>query len=220
MPQEIGVDDAKLGLGGGKIEVLLPKAFEEGADVSDVSRGVGVEDDDVVEVGGDAFEVFDDLVDYLDEPPGRGVATLRHDEPLKRREGVQKVARLECRDGCNIAVLRCQPGYSCAEGSMSRCGPGTYRNTSYDAISSCVECPKGTYRVQERGLGVEDCALCPVNTYQNTTGATAETDCIRCPDGLFAELEGTAECSCMTEDSCSSEWQNYQRDSMPYVGRQ
>ena len=91
MPQEIGVDDAKLGLDGGKIEVLLPKAFEEGAGVSDVSRGVGVEDDDVVEVGGDAFEVFDDLVDYLDEPPGRGVATLRHDEPLKRREGVQKV---------------------------------------------------------------------------------------------------------------------------------
>lgn len=74
--------------------------------------------------------------------------------------------------------------------------------------------------MQEKGRGVEDCALCPVNTYQNTTGATAETDCIRCPDGLFAELEGTAECSCMTEDSCSFEWQNYQRDSMPYVGRQ
>lgn len=83
-----------------------------------------------------------------------------------------------------------------------------------------LQCPKGTYREQEKGRGVEDCAPCPVNTYQNTTGATAETDCIRCPDGFFAELEGTAECTCMTEDSCSSEWQNYQRDSMPYVGRQ
>ena len=61
-------------------------------------------------------------------------------------------ARLECRDGCNIAVLRCQPGYSCAEGSMSRCGPGTYRNTSYDAISSCVEVSGESSWVFESGL--------------------------------------------------------------------
>ncbi|CAM9368201.1 unnamed protein product [Scytosiphon promiscuus] len=128
-------------------------------------------------------------------------------------------ARLECRDGCNIAVLRCQPGHSCAHGIMSPCTPGTYRNISYDAITSCMECPEGTYRVEELGRGVDDCALCPVNTYQNTTGATASTDCVRCPDGYYAEEEGTAECICMTEDSCLPEWQNYQRDSMPHIGR-
>lgn len=48
-------------------------------------------------------------------------------------------ARLECRDGCNIAVLRCEPGYSCAGGIMSVCTPGTYRNTSYDMIDTCLE---------------------------------------------------------------------------------
>ena len=54
MPQEIGVGGTKLGLGGEKFEVVLPKAFEEGEDVGDVSRGVGVEDDDIVEVASDA----------------------------------------------------------------------------------------------------------------------------------------------------------------------
>ena len=48
---------------------------------------VGVEHDDVVKVGGDAFEVFDDLVDDLDEPPGRGTAALRHDEPFEKPRG-------------------------------------------------------------------------------------------------------------------------------------
>ena len=48
---------------------------------------VGVEHDDVVKVGGDAFEVFDDLVDDLDEPPGRGIAALRHDEPFEKSGG-------------------------------------------------------------------------------------------------------------------------------------
>ena len=78
----MGVGGAKLGLDGGKFEVVLPEAFEEGADVSDMGRGVGVEDDDVVEVGADAVEFFDDLVGDLDKPPGRGVAALGPDEPL------------------------------------------------------------------------------------------------------------------------------------------
>ena len=37
--------------------------------ISDVKGGVGIEDDHVVEVGSDAVEAFDDLVDDLDEPP-------------------------------------------------------------------------------------------------------------------------------------------------------
>ena len=48
---------------------------------------VGVEHDDVVKVGGDAFEVFDDLVDDLDEPPGQGTAALRRDEPFEKPGG-------------------------------------------------------------------------------------------------------------------------------------
>ena len=66
---------------------MTPKAFEQRADVSDVSRGVGVEDDDVVEVGGDAIQVLDDFVDDLDEPPGRGVAASRHEEAPEESRG-------------------------------------------------------------------------------------------------------------------------------------
>ena len=87
MSQEVGVGGATLGLGRGKFEVVLPEAFEEGADVIDMNRRVGVEDDDVVEVGGDAIEVCEDLVDDLDKPPRRGVAALGHDEPLEESGG-------------------------------------------------------------------------------------------------------------------------------------
>ena len=44
---------------------------------------VGVEHDDVIKLGGDAFKVFDGLLDDFDEPPGRGNAALRHDEPFE-----------------------------------------------------------------------------------------------------------------------------------------
>ena len=85
--QEVGVGGAKLGFGGGKLEVVLLKAFDEGADVDDVDRGVGVVNYDVVEVGCHAVEVLDALVDALDEPAGHGTDTLRHDEPFQESVG-------------------------------------------------------------------------------------------------------------------------------------
>ena len=48
---------------------------------------VGVAHDDVVKVGGDAFNLFDDLIVYLDKPPGRGTAALRDDEPFEKPGG-------------------------------------------------------------------------------------------------------------------------------------
>ena len=83
MSQEIGVGGAKFGFVRGKLEVVLSKAFEEGADVVDMGSWVGVEDHDVVEVGGYSVQALDDLVNDLDEPAGRGAATLRHDESLE-----------------------------------------------------------------------------------------------------------------------------------------
>ena len=47
----------------------------------------GVEDDDVVEVCGDAFQAFDDLVDDLDEPAGGGAAALRRYKPFEEPVG-------------------------------------------------------------------------------------------------------------------------------------
>ena len=87
MSQEIGVGGAKFSFGRGKLEVVLSKAFEEGADVVDMGIWVGVEDYDVVEVGVYSVEALDDLINDLDEPAGRGAATLRNDEPLEESGG-------------------------------------------------------------------------------------------------------------------------------------
>ena len=55
--------------------------------IGDVKGGVGVEEDDVVEVGSDAVEDVDDLVDNLNEPPWSSAASLRHKQPLKEVRG-------------------------------------------------------------------------------------------------------------------------------------
>ena len=85
--QEIGVGCAELGFGGGKLEVVLSKAFEEGADVVDMGSWVWVEDYDVVEVGGYSVAALDDPVNDLGEPAGRGAAVLRRDEPPEESGG-------------------------------------------------------------------------------------------------------------------------------------
>ena len=96
MPQEVGGCGANFGLGGRKFEVVLTEATKKGSDVGDVVGGVGVEDDDVVEVRGDGFQAFDYLVNNLNEPTGGGTAALRHHKPLE--EPVWRAKRRQ-RDG-------------------------------------------------------------------------------------------------------------------------
>ena len=66
--QEVGSGGANCGFGGGKFKAVFAKALEKGSDVGGVVGRGGVEDDDVVEVCGDAFQAFDNLVDDLNEP--------------------------------------------------------------------------------------------------------------------------------------------------------
>lgn len=85
--QEIGVDGAKFSVEGGKVEIALSEALEEGRDVVYMGSEVGVEHDDVVEVGCNTFKAFDDLIDDLDEPPGLGTAALGHVKPFEEPGG-------------------------------------------------------------------------------------------------------------------------------------
>ncbi|CAM9184313.1 unnamed protein product [Chrysoparadoxa australica] len=140
-------------------------------------------------------------------------------------------ATLECRDGCDIALQRCQPGYFCTGrqdwlavmtnslDAMTECPKGTYRDVTYDSVAECIDCPTGTYREQPRGRSLDSCSPCPKGTYQNTTGSFSAADCIRCPDGFFGEFEGMAECRCINEESCMPEWRDFQRESQPFIGR-
>jgi hypothetical protein len=145
-------------------------------------------------------------------------------------------ARLECRDGCTIALKRCQPGYKCTQtstdgsggysyGFMSICPPGTFRDVSYEQVEQCVDCPQGRYREDEKGRYMESCTQCPVGKYVNETGSNSILECLRCPAGRFGKISGLALCECITPASCA-DLQEYEspadaekRATFPFIGR-
>ena len=140
-------------------------------------------------------------------------------------------AMLECKDGCDIALQVCQPGFYCNYGEMLPCQAGRYREsipdlsiTSLNAATVCSECPPGRYRASERGKSPEDCAKCPKGKFAAVTGSVLVSDCVRCPAGKFAEIEGMSSCKCITEGACDMEdffadGVDYFRATVPYVGR-
>eukprot|EP01031_Cornospumella_fuschlensis_P024188 gene24188-29257_t len=130
-------------------------------------------------------------------------------------------ARLECEDGCDIALQVCQAGYYCSTGVMLPCPPGT-------EAEECTPCPYGRYRSTQKGKSADDCNKCPIGTYANVTGSVQQADCQRCPAGQNAEEEGMRLCKCITEDSCDlqvagrdyySNGVDFQRETIPYIGR-
>jgi hypothetical protein len=144
-------------------------------------------------------------------------------------------ARLECENGCDIAVQVCQAGYYCNSGLMLPCEPGTYReavvnvsNVALEAAGKCTPCPYGRYRSADKGKSANDCSLCPVGTYANVTGSKREADCSRCPAGMNAEEPGMRLCKCITPGSCELELngetffkngEDFYRETVPFVGR-
>jgi len=124
-------------------------------------------------------------------------------------------ARLECRDGCQIALKRCAPGYKCeqvkeipgsggkfTDGNMEYCPPGSYRDVDYDSVEECVDCPPGRYRESFKGRYMESCSKCPEGTFVNSTGSSSILQCSRCPAGRFGPEPGLALCKCITKSSC------------------
>eukprot|EP00586_Coscinodiscus_wailesii_P018957 CAMPEP_0172517426 /NCGR_PEP_ID=MMETSP1066-20121228/284928_1 /TAXON_ID=671091 /ORGANISM="Coscinodiscus wailesii, Strain CCMP2513" /LENGTH=402 /DNA_ID=CAMNT_0013299421 /DNA_START=286 /DNA_END=1491 /DNA_ORIENTATION=+ len=112
-------------------------------------------------------------------------ATFRYETTVGYND-VMELSRLECRDGCEMALARCQPGYYCSRTEMTVCPPGTYRDVSYEAVSSCVPCPPGRFREDVKGRSLEGgCTKCPVGTYAAGEGSTSVRDCLRCPAGTY-----------------------------------
>ena len=172
-----------------------------------------------------------------------------------------EVARLECRDGCQYALQRCQAGHYCTQvrvisanttradsadstkvkrdndndndnnngliytgGVMRQCPAGTYRDDSYEAVESCIPCPRGRYRERPRGTNLDSCEECPVGTYTTSVGSSSKEMCLRCPAGTFTTEPGSAECKCITPGACvahqlPSPADAEKRDTVPYVGR-
>lgn len=152
---------------------------------------------------------------------------------------IAEEARLECRDGCSIALQICQAGYFCSSGNMTVCPSGRYRESVTDIsivalqfAKECTECPFGRYRPIVKGKSANECNLCPVGKYANKTGGIQVSDCERCPAGKFAEQEGMQLCKCINSDSCDlsidsdgisrnffSNDIDFYRESVPFIGR-
>ena len=154
---------------------------------------------------------------------------------------LMELVRLECRDGCRTALIRCQPGYFCIQppkildkngqqhlnismGSMHECPPGTYRDISYQAVESCVPCPAGRFREAKRGGSMESCTKCPVGTAVNSTGSSSILDCKRCPAGRYTTEPGRHVCECITPQACADDQYDdpadaEKRNTVPFIGR-
>mmetsp|Transcript_302 Transcript_302/g.686 ORF Transcript_302/g.686 Transcript_302/m.686 type:complete len:253 (+) Transcript_302:119-877(+) len=148
-----------------------------------------------------------------------------------------EVAKLECRDGCDIALQTCQTGYYCVDGLMRTCPPGRFRESNMDLVQECIDCPVGRFRVRDKGTNADDCAKCPIGKYANETGASSPDSCLTCPAGQVAEEEGMGLCKCIKNGiygSCHLEvllgenitiyykgeaGVDFFRESVPFVGR-
>jgi len=151
-----------------------------------------------------------------------------------------EIARLECRDGCQMALKRCQPGYYCLQvsfddvefttlndairysgGEMIPCPPGTYRDVSYDAVTQCIPCPAHHFREDIKGRSILGCSKCPAGTSADATGSTSIRDCVRCPAGTFSTE--SSRCECITPQACEknqlqSPADTDKRETVPYAG--
>ena len=158
-----------------------------------VSSGAGEEDSDI--------KTLDQCISQCDENFSYNI-TVYND--------LIEIARLECRDGCQMALKRCQPGYYCLQvsfhnvtdpisnilhkhyegGEMIPCPAGTYRETSYDAITKCIQCPPNSYREEIKGKSSSDCSKCPPYT-SSKSGSASVRDCVRVePIDLFRGTGG------------------------------
>ena len=101
MTEKISVGGTDLRLRRRELEVVFPQLFEQSRNGQDVSEGIRIELDNVIEVGGHVGKAFYDLVDHLDELSRRRGAPLWHDQPLEEARG-----REECRERDRVFVSR------------------------------------------------------------------------------------------------------------------
>jgi hypothetical protein len=122
---------------------------------------------------------------------------------------------LVARDGCDVGLARCQPGYYCNIGKMIICPPGKWRDLSYGHVHACYLCERvgvqgrqggtlclqvndgrvacwcqGRFRAMTGGISMESCSKCPQGKYVNTTGTVSDAKCNRCPEGKYGPEPG------------------------------
>ena len=129
---------------------MLLKAFEEGANRPNMRYRVGIEHDDIVEVSYHLFQALGHLIDDLDEPPGRGAAALKHNEPLIDARGCAERSKgncvLVCRYLVEVRYFGDLKGFGAGHHSHRR-GPGERSSVpSRSRARIAVQKPKQCHR--------------------------------------------------------------------------
>ena len=114
-----------------------------------------------------------------------------------------EVARLECRDGCQYALKRCEAGHYCTQvrvvpanttstraGGTSNSSRDVHENDDYTG-GVMRQCPAGTYRDVSYGA-VESCTPCPRGRYRERTRGTSLDSCEKCPARTYTTSAGSA----------------------------
>lgn len=144
-----------------------------------------------------------------------------------------ETARLECRDGCQMGLIRCGAGHFCTQvsfqdgergysgGDMRPCPAGTYREGKFDNVSECIPCPPNHFREDIKGKSLSSCSKCPANTSSGER-STSIKDCKRCRAGTTS-TEGNS-CKCISPQACDENQLPFpadaeKRDSIPFIGR-
>ena len=113
-PRKCCVRGTEASLRGGELKVGFAQTFIGGSYRLDVGRRIRVETDYIIEVVRHLCQIFNDLVNHLDEPDGRSTAPLGPDEPLVEARG--SVKRREM-NGVNVRGRLMERGGKVEEGN-------------------------------------------------------------------------------------------------------
>ena len=81
--EKISVGGVDLRLRKREMKVVFSQLLEQSLNGEDVSGGIRIEHDNVIEVGGHVGNAFDYFVHHLDEPSRRRASPLWHDQPFE-----------------------------------------------------------------------------------------------------------------------------------------
>jgi hypothetical protein len=108
--------------------------------------------------------------------------------------------------------------------SCDKCPKGTYANvTGSTSDAQCYRCPDGKFGPEPGGwVGVEQCFRCARRVLVWLFCLLGLGGMLRVSSRratCFVHAAGMALCKCITPRSCQPEWENFQRQSVPFVGR-
>ena len=146
---------------------------------------------------------------HINECTNKCDATYKYNISVGYNDLVE-AARLECRDGCQIGLMRCQPGYFCSQVELKEraaaaaaaaavekievegegAEEGSATNTKFHG-GIMAHCPAGTYRDAAYDA-VEECIPCPPGRFREDIKGRSLESCSKCPERTYNSKSGSS----------------------------